>query len=866
MALPVTISADVANQNSYHGPFKSSGSAFYTILVGDTTSTDGDVEAHKATDPTSSFSEQDGANRPVFITSASEIASLWSFQDGDNIHVVGQNITTLNNVFYARFNMSSDAWQNVDGAGNTESQIENVPAEPTANACTIAVLSGGTIRVAYQGDTDMVMGSEFERIDANFSDDDGVNWDGPTSIDNGGGQTDWTGCVMVPGKDDRVHVFFKDDTDTHKGYQRRINSDDSLETFPSEFDLSMSTGNNYVFGPGVSYDDGGTQRVRCPYFDGTGKGSVAKCDSEDTPTVTTDVNVTDNAPTAVNGQIVAALAVDTKNLQLLYSNADDTSDLYRDTNDDDAGWGTDTEELDGITCNSISPRVYDRSGTKLAFIYDDGGTVKYNEIDLAAAGPDQTLTATATGVAAIQLFVSKTLAVSAVASAELSRTIKKQPFTATAVGVATVATLRTAFVTAAAVATGVVALARKMKIGLSSTATGIAALQRKSKITLKNTALGVVDIVVNTLEVVTEIALTATATAVVALQLKTRKGLAATSIGVTTIQRKIKIGLAPVATGVVTLQRFISKTLTATATGVAIAQRKVKISLSNTATGIAAISFFQRLHIALSATATGIADLTKKAKLSLENTATGVAGFQRKIKITLENTATGVVAIVVNALEGATLIALAATATAVAALNITVKKTLGAVTVGVATLDPIATFRVLLAAVGTGIAILRTKTTFRVLLEAIGTGIAALTKIATFRLALSATATGVTNLARKAKLNLSAAAAGVASINRTIFKTLRSTAESVATIVLVTAAFVALAVVAVGIPTVNLKVRRGLNAAGSGVAKIQRTVRKTLSSAATGIAILNEEQPRPARRLQKLIVGFFGGPGGGPGR
>ena len=79
MALPVTISnVDVGPQNSYHGPFKSSGGAFYTILL-DSTSNNL-VEAHKATDPTVSFTEQDGTNRPNFVNN---VLSLNVFQDGD---------------------------------------------------------------------------------------------------------------------------------------------------------------------------------------------------------------------------------------------------------------------------------------------------------------------------------------------------------------------------------------------------------------------------------------------------------------------------------------------------------------------------------------------------------------------------------------------------------------------------------------------------------------------------------------------------------------------------------------------------------------------------------------------------------------
>ena len=385
MALPVTISGSgVSNQNSYFGPFKSStGGSFYTIL-GVTGAGSGDVGVFKATDPTSSFSEQDTGNRPNF-PNTTPIKSIWVFQVGDNLHVCGQGGNS--DVFYSRFltddgSGSEDTWVDVD-TGDKDILIDTTGTAQQAEACTIAVRSGGDIIVVYQGDSDMLMGTDFARVDWNKSTaaSNGAVWAGPVSIDNGG-KVDWTGCVIVPGKDDRVHVFFKDDTN-NDAYQRRINSDDSLETFPSSFDDTTSTP-AYIFALGVSYDDGGTQRVRCPYLDSSGKVSIAKLDSADTPTVTEDVDVSDNSVFSKNESTVAGLTVDVKNLQLLYVNSGD-GDLYRDTNDDDAGWGTDTEELDAPgTINHISPNVYDRSGKKLAYIYLDGSTVKYNEIVLAA--------------------------------------------------------------------------------------------------------------------------------------------------------------------------------------------------------------------------------------------------------------------------------------------------------------------------------------------------------------------------------------------------------------------------------------------------------------------------------------------------
>ena len=85
----------------------------------------------------------------------------------------------------------------------------------------------------------------------------------------------------------------------------------------------------------------------------------------------------DNTAKVVNGSPVASLAIDGTDEHLLYANSSD-SDLYHDKND-----GTDTEILDAVTINRISSNVYDRTThTRLAYVYDDGGTIKYNEVQL----------------------------------------------------------------------------------------------------------------------------------------------------------------------------------------------------------------------------------------------------------------------------------------------------------------------------------------------------------------------------------------------------------------------------------------------------------------------------------------------------
>lgn len=378
MALPVTISgASVGTRNSFHGTFKETD--FYTILAGGTFGEA--LLAFKATDPTSSFTEQDSGNRPS-LRGTVAAASVWSFLKGTTIHVSGQSSSTVKQVDYVAFDTSSDTWGTIVTVDSNPGGDDG----PNAVACSIAVEgTGSDIIIAYQGEADKDMGTSYATIDYAKSTDGGSSWtDNANSVAGvANGVTHYTGPVIVRGSSDRMHIFFMDDTG-NDGYQRTLRSDDTLETFPSAFDTTLG-GAVYTFGPGISYDDGGTQKVRAPYHDGTSlRASIVELDSADTPTVTTTAGVSDSAiDVNASSNATVAMANNGTDEHLLYAE-DTTQDIFHDVNTG-AGWGTDTEVLDAVTVTHISPNIYDRSGTKLAYIYDDGGTVKYNEVDLGGA-------------------------------------------------------------------------------------------------------------------------------------------------------------------------------------------------------------------------------------------------------------------------------------------------------------------------------------------------------------------------------------------------------------------------------------------------------------------------------------------------
>ncbi len=366
MALPVTISGvTVGNQNSYHGPFKSIGGNFY-VLVNDT-----EAEAWKATDPTDSFTEFDNANHPAFNIGISS----WTFQKEDILYLVAQD--GVKDVWHAQFDMgpSADTWVNI-AASDTDILVVDLANVAGATAVSIAVGSGEVndeIVIAYQGEQgdNKDMGGSFEWIAYAISDDAGVgaSWSTGNSVadtDNDS-EVDFIGPVIVRGTSDRMHIFFNDATN-NDGYQRTLTAAGSLETFPSAFETSINT-SNYVFTNGVLLEN----RVYTLYHDNSAKHNEVTFISADVPipTITQDITV--------NNSAFVSLALDGSDLHLVYRGT--AGDLFH-AEDTGSGWGNESEIVDNATINFTSINIYDRDGPKLAYIYDDAGTVLYGELAL----------------------------------------------------------------------------------------------------------------------------------------------------------------------------------------------------------------------------------------------------------------------------------------------------------------------------------------------------------------------------------------------------------------------------------------------------------------------------------------------------
>jgi|GEM_PF-5546668 len=389
MALPVTISSTiVGQQNSYHGPFKSSESAFYTILMDSIVKSS--VEAHKATDPTISFTEQDSVNRPAF---GSTVLSINAYQDGDKLHIAGQG--TNDNVMYGRFDMSGDTWDAIDGASDRDILIDGAP-DGLADACDLVVRSDGDIVVVYQKVMDKVMGNPFERVGLSVSTsaNRGETWSAVVTLKDLGVERDMTGPRIVlsassgEAYDDYSFIVWADDLGATRNIRERaLSGTDVLQT-----DRVMGSGsdNPYLFTHGISFDRAGTTKVRIGFVTTTNGLQVIEFDAATDPSSFTASEIWDGTSSAedvrlVNSSIVACLGLDGSTQHMLAARADN-SDLYSADDADSDTWTTPASTFVG-TINHVSNRTYDRSGTKLAHIIDDAGTVKYDEDSIVGAPP-----------------------------------------------------------------------------------------------------------------------------------------------------------------------------------------------------------------------------------------------------------------------------------------------------------------------------------------------------------------------------------------------------------------------------------------------------------------------------------------------
>ncbi len=392
MALPNTIASEVGRPG-HHPPIKTSGGSFYA-LIRNPTSNHFAIYKADSDDPSSSWTEQDGGNRP----GSTFVLAAWVL-DGDIIHIAAVGGGVNPPYDYFQFDTSTDLW--VTGAG---SEIDALTSQPDNHWISIAVRSDGDVVVVYAGQTDGSMGDQKERVDVNVRSGSPPTWSGPTALD-AGGDVHYGNPNCVLGTNDFVHCLWQFTIDTTadppddwaNAQGRSVDpADDSLST--TDGDAGADT-DDALLGKSnaVSYDDAGTQRIVAA---GVSEGisftfrifSIATEDGSDHISFGTPVfDTTDADPRVFGDYGIITIAEVSGDLHVLFSGGGVkgvTADLwYTTSTDDGATWTTPTEEIDGITVNFISANIYVRGlDTVMAYVYDDGGVQKYNEKVLPEGG------------------------------------------------------------------------------------------------------------------------------------------------------------------------------------------------------------------------------------------------------------------------------------------------------------------------------------------------------------------------------------------------------------------------------------------------------------------------------------------------
>ena len=377
MALPVTITGSViwpfgapSHEGSYLGPFKADTGNFYGFFGH--TSTHSIVNAVKATDPTDSWTVQ-----AEWDTGGTDnVCSISVVQEGNIFHVLALREVATDDVLYRPYDASTDSW------GTEEIVADNVGILHSQS--WMGLRSDGDVIALYPGVTVKIMGTDYGRV--SYGRRESGSWTSDIAVDDGGEVQYAAGCGAVDDAD-RTYFFYYAESGPHI-YKKDLTSANSLGSAVQVSDTAVAIGISSEKAPPMGakfYLDGSTKRVTVVWISGS-PPSYKSSEIEDNGTPSAEETVSD----ASSGFGVACLALNGTDLYLLYARTAPNNDLYSDLNSNSGGWGTDILQL-SATVQRVSANVYDRSGTKIGYFYNDGGTQKYNEIDIGGAPPDTVL-------------------------------------------------------------------------------------------------------------------------------------------------------------------------------------------------------------------------------------------------------------------------------------------------------------------------------------------------------------------------------------------------------------------------------------------------------------------------------------------
>jgi len=380
MALPTTISADrdFVDNRQFGGAFQIGGKTY--VVIGDiTTVSDADsfIYVYGASDPTSSFTLEDSTQRDV----GDAVQSFWAVEHNSDIYIYVMCQDT-DGLMYAIFDPGTDAF-------TTElTQIDGVVDDASGFNLFVSanIRSDDDQIILGSGDTESDMGTKYARID--YWREEGSGWSSAIAVDDAGNIHYKFGCAVKAESDKMQFAYYRGDTKDIE--VKNLNSSNTLSSVDTvTTDITTS---RFMLGGGSYYLDGSVDKVRFSLFDKSGAagdelGEVF-IDDDVVNASLQNVGWEDSTVETSGVQIHwMSEVMDGTKRYIMY--IDDGNDINYTIIDDDGTPDADTEAIALINVDGIFCRVIDRSGKKLAYVYEDAGTIKYNEVDI---GGSQTLT------------------------------------------------------------------------------------------------------------------------------------------------------------------------------------------------------------------------------------------------------------------------------------------------------------------------------------------------------------------------------------------------------------------------------------------------------------------------------------------
>jgi hypothetical protein len=400
MALPTDLPSDAEAPPgpSRPGPFIFGGNVYHVTRRAAATD---ELAVWKASDPEGgSFAEQDGANSPNL---GSAILSLAVRQLGSVLYMLTIVVDGSNNwrIAFHDFDMSDDTWGTTDQLAHSFTDANVNHGTESAFVDLAPVRSGGDLVGCCLDATDAVHNTDYNRVA--FLRRISGTWTASTAFATGASDSYFFG--KIDGYATRYHLFSVWSAQATGGakelHQQSIRSSDwglGTEQTPTTLDI-YATAPLPSPGNTVTWDNGGTERVMCPFFTATPRSSVIWTTNEaDDPTwAEQDLNLDDCEVSGTNAgeyhHVQLKDGLSSNSYEHAIGVEDDSSRTKRDENNPGGSpnWNTtaDTDiETALSTYDGIWGNIYQR-GTEVRLAHVrrvTSGQLTYNEVDLGA-GP-----------------------------------------------------------------------------------------------------------------------------------------------------------------------------------------------------------------------------------------------------------------------------------------------------------------------------------------------------------------------------------------------------------------------------------------------------------------------------------------------